>query len=317
LDPDEVARLELEPGETLTRVRAHLQEAAKAEGLNLGLSQQGDALFFWRTPLPTEELSRPPRVTNDRRADALAVRLHNYYEYLSQCYAAAIEARHWRSARQLHKLLHKRTPDTHARLPDLPAALPEIIGALQSSSSVDLTALLDVLVSIGFLENDGEERDKSPVTPQVPSDQVSTRRPKFLLATPFSGAFSSIRKLIADALRDVGIEPILIDELGSSSLPVTAFVQQAIERADVVIADITDANPNVMYEVGFAHALRKPMLLIVQDGGQRIPTNLFQGYIYLVYDPSKPDTVRGLIQRWANDYAQSISRSQVTELASA
>lgn len=35
-----------------------------------------------------------------------------------------------------------------------------------------------------------------------------------------------------------------------------------IARADLIIADMTGCNPNVFYEVGFAHALNKPVILI-------------------------------------------------------
>ena len=39
-------------------------------------------------------------------------------------------------------------------------------------------------------------------------------------------------------------------------------VTSCISGAAVVVVDITDANPNVMYELGYAHALGKPTVLI-------------------------------------------------------
>lgn len=42
-------------------------------------------------------------------------------------------------------------------------------------------------------------------------------------------------------------------------------VADEIRRADVVIADLTGQNANVFYEVGFAHALDKPVLLMAQS----------------------------------------------------
>ena len=41
----------------------------------------------------------------------------------------------------------------------------------------------------------------------------------------------------------------------------------AIAESDVVVADLTDANPNVYYELGLAHALRKQVVLLSQDVG--------------------------------------------------
>ena len=37
---------------------------------------------------------------------------------------------------------------------------------------------------------------------------------------------------------------------------------RGIETAQIVIAEITPANENVYYEVGYAHALKKPTILL-------------------------------------------------------
>tara|TARA_R110000782_G_scaffold102483_5_gene189508 strand:+ start:12226 stop:12609 length:384 start_codon:yes stop_codon:yes gene_type:complete len=39
----------------------------------------------------------------------------------------------------------------------------------------------------------------------------------------------------------------------------------SIRRADYVVADLSGRNPNVFYELGFAHALDKPSVLLVRD----------------------------------------------------
>jgi nucleoside 2-deoxyribosyltransferase len=43
-----------------------------------------------------------------------------------------------------------------------------------------------------------------------------------------------------------------------------AAICEALGRADLVIADLTGKNPNVMYEVGIARGMGKPTLLIAQ-----------------------------------------------------
>lgn len=45
---------------------------------------------------------------------------------------------------------------------------------------------------------------------------------------------------------------------------ITDQIISAIERADVVIADITDANPNVLFELGYADALEKRIIVLNQ-----------------------------------------------------
>lgn len=41
-------------------------------------------------------------------------------------------------------------------------------------------------------------------------------------------------------------------------------VRENIRKAGLIIADMTGNNPNVFYELGFAHALGKPVILITQ-----------------------------------------------------
>jgi hypothetical protein len=55
------------------------------------------------------------------------------------------------------------------------------------------------------------------------------------------------------------------DEL-LGSRPIMQDVREHIADAHVVIADLTDSNPNVYYELGLAHELHKPSVLIVQRG---------------------------------------------------
>ena len=51
----------------------------------------------------------------------------------------------------------------------------------------------------------------------------------------------------------------------SSQQSILRDIVTAIERAAVVVADLTEANANVYYELGLAHALGKQVFLISQD----------------------------------------------------
>ncbi|PFI53534.1 hypothetical protein COI68_30315 [Priestia megaterium] len=42
----------------------------------------------------------------------------------------------------------------------------------------------------------------------------------------------------------------------------------AINDSDLIVADLTDLNPNVFYELGLAHALRKDVILLTQQLGE-------------------------------------------------
>ena len=59
-------------------------------------------------------------------------------------------------------------------------------------------------------------------------------------------------------------------------------IRKAIAEYDVVVADTSGANPNVCYEVGYAHALNKPTILICRKG-TKLPFDL-QGTNHLMYE---------------------------------
>ena len=50
-------------------------------------------------------------------------------------------------------------------------------------------------------------------------------------------------------------------------------IYKEIEKADFIIADLSDKNPNVFYELGYAHALGKLCILITKDA-ENIPFDL-------------------------------------------
>ena len=55
-----------------------------------------------------------------------------------------------------------------------------------------------------------------------------------------------------------------------------------IERADLVVAEMTDRNPNVFYETGYAHGLAKPVILLTTTADD-IPFDLLH-YPHVVHE---------------------------------
>jgi predicted nucleotide-binding protein len=128
-----------------------------------------------------------------------------------------------------------------------------------------------------------------------------TRPYRYLLVTPGSDDFINVRKLIIEALREIGLEPVLWDAVVESGATHFESVQRAIQEADLVIADLTHNNPNVMFEVGFAQASGKQVLFIVQEEAEHIPFDI-RGNLFIVYDPSKPQELSHNVKAWANFY---------------
>ncbi|MCB9453001.1 MAG: hypothetical protein H6672_16315 [Anaerolineaceae bacterium] len=51
-------------------------------------------------------------------------------------------------------------------------------------------------------------------------------------------------------------------------------VIHAIDRADIVVADLTDNNPNVFYELGIIHALGRPCISVVEESQKQVQFDL-------------------------------------------
>jgi len=79
----------------------------------------------------------------------------------------------------------------------------------------------------------------------------------------FEGVFSD---LIAAPLMAIGFRVQRADSLLNQQ-NILADVISGIANADLIIADVTGLNPNVMYELGLAHALGKRTVMITQAIG--------------------------------------------------
>ena len=62
-------------------------------------------------------------------------------------------------------------------------------------------------------------------------------------------------------------------------------ISDAIHAADLLVVDLSTENPNIIYELGFAHALRKPTIILASRASSSIPSDL-AGFSYLLYDPA-------------------------------
>lgn len=67
--------------------------------------------------------------------------------------------------------------------------------------------------------------------------------------------------VLEPAIRAAGLEPYRVDRDPSVAVPIDD-IEKGIRDSDICLADISPDNPNVWYEVGFAFAHGKPVVLI-------------------------------------------------------
>ena len=86
---------------------------------------------------------------------------------------------------------------------------------------------------------------------------------------------------IAPTVKRAGLTVARADDLFTSN-SVMQDVWSGIYHCRAVIADCTDRNPNVFYELGIAHTIGKPTILLTRDKGD-IPADI-RHWKYILYD---------------------------------
>ena len=106
-------------------------------------------------------------------------------------------------------------------------------------------------------------------------------KPFAFVLMPFSRSFDDAYRLaIKPACEDAGAYAERVDEQIFSGSILERIYNQ-ISKADVVVADLSERNANVFYEVGYAHALGKTTVLLVRSA-EDIPFDL-KHYPHIVY----------------------------------
>ena len=75
--------------------------------------------------------------------------------------------------------------------------------------------------------------------------------------------------IIKPAAKECGYKAVRADEISEPGIITTQVIQRLIED-DLVIADLTEKNPNVFYELAIRHAVRKPIVQMIKHD-ERIP----------------------------------------------
>jgi hypothetical protein len=107
-------------------------------------------------------------------------------------------------------------------------------------------------------------------------------KPFALVVMPFKEEFKDVYELgIKDACEKVGVYCERIDEQIYQGTILDRIYNQ-IAKADIIISDMSDRNPNVFYETGYAHALGKQVIVVIRKA-EEIPFDLMN-YPHIIYE---------------------------------
>jgi hypothetical protein len=74
-----------------------------------------------------------------------------------------------------------------------------------------------------------------------------------------------LKHIITGPAEQLGYEVIRADKISEPGIITTQIIQYIVDAA-LVIADLTERNPNVFYELAIRHAIRKPLVQLIKKG---------------------------------------------------
>lgn len=115
---------------------------------------------------------------------------------------------------------------------------------------------------------------------------TATNRGSCFVLMPFKEPFDTyFDTIIEPAVTTAHLRPLRGDSLFRPS-PIMGDIWQMIQDAKVLVAELTEKNANVFYELGLAHALGKPVIL-VSETIDDVPFDL-QPLRVILYNKSNP-----------------------------
>ena len=109
---------------------------------------------------------------------------------------------------------------------------------------------------------------------------IEMQKDLVFVLTPSDNEFVSDYWVVRDTCKKVKLRALRGDEqdLNYTNSSILAHILKYIIKSRLVVANISNRNPNVYYELGIAHMLGKPSILLCRQGGS-VPFDLQQKYI--------------------------------------
>ena len=124
-------------------------------------------------------------------------------------------------------------------------------------------------------------------------------------ASPIGDYYSSVYK---PAIEKAGLLPVRADNDIFGAGKIMDQVWSGINAAKVLVAELTTKNPNVFYELGIAHALHKPVVLVSSNEGD-VPFDLKHIRV-IYYDKNDPFWGQKLLNKVAENIISALKNPE-------
>ncbi len=121
-------------------------------------------------------------------------------------------------------------------------------------------------------------------------------------------------KVYEPAIRKAGLRPIRADDEIFGTGKIIDQIWEGINNAKVLVAELTTRNPNVFYELGLAHALKKPVVLVSANETD-VPFDLKHIRV-IYYDVADPFWGNKLIDKVAENVLSALKNPEEAQFPS-
>jgi len=128
-------------------------------------------------------------------------------------------------------------------------------------------------------------------------------------AEPLGGYYAAVYE---PAIRKAGLTAVRADTDIFGTGKIIDQIWAGINRAKVLLAELTGRNPNVLYELGLAHALRKPVVLVSSNESD-VPFDVRHVRV-IYYQMTDPFWGEKLIAKVAENIVSAIKNPQEATL---
>ena len=116
---------------------------------------------------------------------------------------------------------------------------------------------------LDITEEEPTSEEKSERIKKLGKEVVVTAGDNCFVMQPFEAPYGNLyERVYKPAIEKAGLHPIRADADIFGTGKIIDQVWRGINNAKVLVAELTSRNPNVFYELGLAHALEKPVVLI-------------------------------------------------------
>jgi len=181
---------------------------------------------------------------------------------------------------------------------------------------------LDSLEKAGLLEKKGDSTRVLDVSSEVEPEGKQSKRLMKLGASveiktgescfvmqPFAAPHGDyFEKIFKPAINKTGLKPVRADADIFATGKIIDQIWRGINGAKVLVAELTTRNANVLYELGLAHALKKPVVLVSSNQSD-VPFDLKHIRV-IYYDLNDPFWGTKLIDKVAENIISALNNPE-------